>query len=87
MINISQRFYNALFQRLFEKFDKVSYYSGVIDGELEGVKYKFAISLVIYRDKDGIIEDLIPIWYEFETFVNDEGAKNDFSFEELRKEI
>ena len=87
MINITQEFYKEILKQILIRIGSGSYYSGTFEGTTDDIKYNFRVSLVIYRDDFRNVSDLVPIWYEIETFVNGVETQNDFLFSEMQKLI
>lgn len=86
MINITENQYRKIIGELGAKLGEGSYYSGIIDGMFDdNIKYSFQVSIVIYRDDFGNIAELIPVWWEFHTFMGEDEILNNFLFSEMVK--
>lgn len=68
MVHISDNIYEHIAEFLREQG---SYWSGGIGGDY----WVFNASIIIYDN------NLIPVWYEFDT----DGQNNDFSFDKLKE--
>lgn len=68
MIHISDNIYEHIAEFLREQG---SYWSGGMGGDY----WVFNASIIVYDN------DLIPVWYEFDT----DGQNNDFSFDKLKE--
>ena len=91
MYTISSKLYHQLAEHLVEQVGEKGYYSGKFEFEFEGVLCEMILSAVIYRQKKPdsratacAVEDMIPVWWEFHTFIDGDEVLNDLSFNELR---
>lgn len=94
MYTISSKLYHQLAEHLVEQVGEKGYYSGKFEFEFEGVLCEMILSAVIYRQKNPdswatacAVEDMIPVWWEFHTFIDGDEVLNDLSFNELRDYI
>lgn len=92
MYNITKEQYEEVKNQLLEEIEEKNYWSGQINDQFEdGVDYQLNLTVIIYRSKeDGTITDLVPIWWEFHTWENEDSdveIANDFLFSELHKHM
>lgn len=94
MYNISTKLYLHVACLLFEKVGDGGYYSDVLDFEWGDVECSLHLSAVVYHEvldmpegRVRCLADLIPVWWEFHTFIDGEEVLNTFSFSELRQYI
>lgn len=94
MYTISSKLYHQLAVNLIERVDDNCYYSGTFEFEFEGVWCEMTLSAVVYRQRmpdvgasHCAVEDMIPVWWEFHTYIDGEEVLNDLSFNELRDYI
>ena len=91
MYTISSKLYHQLAVHLVEQVGERGYYSGRFEFEFEGVWCEMILSAVVYRQNKPdewasvcAVEDMIPVWWEFHTYMDGEEMLNDLSFNELR---
>lgn len=55
--------------------------------ELPDVDAQLIATLIVYRNDEGEIADIVPVWWEMHTYSPDDGTErlNDFSFKTLVK--
>ena len=84
MLSITKEQFDVVKLDLLKNIEDKSYFSGKIKGDLgNDISYEFILQIVIYR-KDDKVTDIIPVWYEFHTFVDDNEINNDFLFSVFR---
>jgi hypothetical protein len=76
---------------LVELVGQGGYYSGTIEFEFEELFCQMTLSAVVYHQSQPdvgythcAVADMIPVWWEFHTYRDEEELLNDFSFNELR---
>lgn len=92
--NIPPELYLKISQETLSRIGSSSYFSGVIQFEAEdGVECRFLLSCVVYRRRELLPEgessriySIVPVWWEFHTYLPDKEIMNDFSFRELQFE-
>ncbi len=94
MYTISSKLYHHLASHLVELVGQCGYYSGSFEFEFDGVWCEMTLSAVVYHQsepdegyKSCAVTDMIPVWWEFHTFVDGDEVLNDMSFNELREYI
>lgn len=94
MYTISSKLYHHLATRLVEMVGQNGYYSGAFEFDFEGVCCEMILSAVVFHQAqpdDGCslcaVTDMIPVWWEFHTYVDGDEVLNDMSFNELREYI
>lgn len=94
MYTISSKLYLQLATHLVELVEWDNYYSGSFEFYFDDVLCRMTLSAVIYRQSqpdEGFshcaITDMIPVWWEFHTYVDGDEVLNDLSFNELREYI
>lgn len=92
MFTISSQLYQEIASRLRDAVGRNSYFSGSLEFAFEGTDCKLTASLVIYRKNVGmpdcpndVIDDVVPVWWEFATMRDGESVLNDFSFRDLKE--
>lgn len=91
MYTILPKLYQHVATHLVDLAGQRGYYSGAIEFEFEGVFCEMTLSAVVYHQSQPdvgythcSVTDMIPVWWEFHTYQDDEELLNDFSFNELR---
>ncbi len=92
MYEISSELYLEVAQQLAVRFGDEGYFSGSIELEHREAECHLCLSAVIYRERVQLpegrtverIADVVPVWWEFHTFINGVEVLNDFSFGEVR---
>ena len=91
MLNITSEIYRTVANRLREAVGEAEFFSGTIAVAAD-VDYTLRATLLIYRrtvsDESGswrAIDHVVPVWWEFHTYINSEEHLNDFSFDYLRR--
>ena len=94
MYTISSKLYHHLASHLVELVGQRGYYSGSFEFEFDGVWCEMTLSAVVYHQSQPdegynscAVTDMIPVWWEFHTFVDGDEVLNDMSFNELREYI
>lgn len=94
MYEITSQIYEKTAQRLCDLVGNRNYFSGVIEFSHEETECRMVTSLIIYHkrvempdDNFDVIEDIIPVWWEFHTFIDGEERINDFDFSLLKEQI
>ena len=91
MYDVLPELYREVANKIIEHVGRRGYYSGALDFEWESVECRMVLSAVIYRrteqypeGKRSVVADMVPVWWEFHTFVNGEEVLNNFSIYEMR---
>lgn len=91
MYTILPKLYQHVATHLVDLVGQRGYYSGTIEFEFEGVFCEMTLSAVVYHQSQPdvgyihcAVTDMIPVWWEFHTYCDEEELLNDFSFNELR---
>lgn len=94
MYAISSNLYLELATRLVENAGQSGYYSDTFEFEYGDLFCSMTLSVVVYHQSQPdegyslcAVTDMIPVWWEFHTFVDGDEVLNDFSFNELREYI
>ena len=94
MYDVLPELYREVANKIIEHVGRRGYYSGALDFEWESVECRMVLSAVIYRRTEQVPEgerslvvDMVPVWWEFHTFVDGEEVLNNFSFNEMREYI
>lgn len=94
MYEITCSIYEKAAQKLCDELGRNGYYSGKIDFTHEEAECQMKASLIIYHKRlelpEGdidIIEDLVPVWWEFHTYIDGDEVLNDFDFSILKEYI
>lgn len=93
MYTISSKVYLEVAERLSALIGNLHYYSGAFEFESDGVLYRMIMSAVIYRHKEtlpegrvvDLIDNIIPVWWEFHSTTDEGEVLNDFDFAELKE--
>lgn len=91
---VSTALYREAADRLLDAVGARSYFSGTVSFRFSETECRLTASLIVYRKRHPLpegdvdaIADLVPVWWEFHTRVDDTECLNDFSFSELRSFI
>ena len=88
MIKITKNIYEEVLRKLVVEIGESNYISTrTITGSFDDVKYEFIITAVIYRDDFKNISEIIPVWWDFRTEIDEVEKMNDFLFSEMCKLI
>lgn len=71
-MSLKKDFYTDLAKTLISSIANRTYCSSIIAGG----DFDFKFSIVIYRDDNNKITDIVPVWYEFVKYPD-----NDFEFD------
>ena len=92
MYDIPSQLYLEVADRLIARFGTSDYFSGTLSLDYEGVMCSLLLSAIIYRRRERcdegerlLIADVVPVWWEFHTMVEQGEMLNDFSFNVLRQ--
>ena len=84
MYSISEDQYREVMERLVEEVHRKDYYSGSISGVFhDDVEWHLELAVVVYND-GWAINDIVPVWWNFNTYNDEDELNNDFQFEEIR---
>ena len=94
MYDVLPELYQEVATKIVEQVGRRGYYSDALDFEWDGVECHMVLSAVIYRRTEQfpegekwLVADMVPVWWEFHTYVDGEEVLNNFSFNELREFI
>ena len=94
MYDVLPELYQEVATKIIEQVGRRGYYSDALDFEWSGVECHMVLSAVVYRrteqypeGESSVVADMVPVWWEFHTFVNGEEVLNNFSFNEMREYI
>ena len=92
MYDILPELYQKVLAEILDSVGNRGYYSGRLELEHEGVTCVMSLSAVIYRSEErypeGLVQrivDMVPVWWEFHTFLDGDELLNNFSFNFLRQ--
>lgn len=71
-MSVEKDFYTELAKTLISSIGNKTYCTSIIAGG----EFDFRFSIVIYRDNDNKVTDIVPVWYEFTKY-----PVNDFEFD------
>ncbi len=98
MHEITQDTYILLMELLLEEITTTDYYSdyyyGIIEFANNNFDYKFISSFIVYRnagaymyEKTSFPIDIVDVWWELHSTIDNKEQLNDFNFNILRKLI
>ncbi len=93
MYTISDELYIEVAERFRSRFCGSDYASGVIEFDFaDEVWCRMVVTAIIHRQRDRrddgdvwLTSDVIPVWWEFHTTLDEGEVINDFSFNTLRE--
>ncbi|MBR4995352.1 MAG: hypothetical protein IKY82_04760 [Alistipes sp.] len=93
MYEVSSEVYLEAAERLLSLLSLSDYYSGSFEFESNGLSCRMVLSAVIYGHyeqlpegvQNRVIDNIIPVWWEFHTTDESGERLNDFDFSEFRK--
>ena len=93
MYTISDELYIEVAERFRSCCLGLDYASGVIEFDFDDmIRCRMLVSAIIYRRCDRrddgdvwLVSDVIPVWWEFHTTLDEGEVINDFSFNTLRE--
>ena len=82
LADIADKFVSKLSENAYvQKTIKGDFVS--VDGRI--IEYDFIINAVLYRDGDGKLIDIVPVWWEFRTYNETNMEEiNDFLFSDMK---
>ena len=94
MYDVLPELYQEVATKIVEQVGRRGYYSDALDFEWDGVECHMVLSAVVYRRTEqypegerSVVADMVPVWWEFHTFIDGEEVLNNFSFNEMREYI
>ena len=94
MYDVLPELYQEVATKIIEQVGRRGYYSDALDFEWGGVECHMVLSAVVYRRTEQypegerfVVADMVPVWWEFHTFIDGEEVLNNFSFNEMREYI
>ena len=93
MYTVLSKVYLEVAERLSALIGTSQYYSGAFEIDFEDVSCCMVLSAVIYRHDEtlpegrevDLIDNIIPVWWEFHTITEEGEVLNDFDFAELKE--
>ena len=93
MYTISSKVYLEVAERLSALIGSLNYYSGWFEFESDELFCRMVLSIFIHRHKEtlpegrvvDVIDNIIPVWWEFHTTLEQGEVLNDFDFAELKE--
>lgn len=92
MFKILPALYERVADMIIDSIGRSDYLSESLEFEFEDVECRLVFSAIIYRQRlslpEGecdVIDDVVPVWWEFHTVFEEGERLNDFSFSELRR--
>lgn len=88
-IEFSHADYAQVRTLLEEAIDGSDFFSATVTSEHPAFEAELVATIIVYRNPEGEIYDLVPVWWEMHTYDPSTGEEllNDFSFRTLRDEI
>lgn len=90
--SITPALYREVADRLADAIDGTEFFSGTLALLCDGVECRFTATLLVYRRRErwpegerSPIRRLVPVWWEFHTFVDGFEQLNDFDFSRLEE--
>ena len=94
MYDIPNQLYLEVADRLIARFGTSDYFSGTLSLDYDGVMCSLLLSAIIYRRRERcdegerlLIADVVPVWWEFHTYIDGQECINDFDFGILKSFI
>ena len=94
MYEITSQIYEKTAQRFCDLVGRAGYFSGTIEFAHEDTECKMVATIIIYHKivdmpegRMEVIDDIVPVWWEFRTTVGGEELINDFDFSVLKEHI
>ncbi len=92
MYDILPELYQKVLTEILDSVGDREYYSGHLEFDYEETACVMSLSAVVHqcdvRYPEGLfscVTDMVPVWWEFHTYINGEEVLNNFSFNELRE--
>lgn len=80
------RLYKELADELLREINDLNYVSSIIEFEFDEHLIIFTFTVMVYRNELGQITDIVPIWWECDTYNQySDRCWNNVSFSELKK--
>ena len=91
MIEIEEKDYVRLAELLKNEIADSDFFNGTLEYDTEKFYSTLTATAIVYRRNVSMpegrfseIEDIVPVWWTFDTTAHDTRHLNDFSFETLR---
>lgn len=90
MIHLSKSNLNDITDKFVSELSENAYVQKTIQGDFVAedgriIEYDFIICAVLYRDGDGKLIDIVPVWWEFRTYDETNMEEiNDFLFSDMK---
>ena len=92
MYEVSHQLYLELAERLVAAIGRKEFFSGSVSCIAGDVELRLVCTLIVQRSKAQNLErttteitGVVPVWWEFHTYIDGEEMLNDFSFDRLRE--
>lgn len=93
MYTVLSKVYLEVAERLSALIGLSHYYSGSFEIDFGEVACRMVLSAVVYRHQESfpegrivdIIDNVVPVWWEFHTVTEEGEVLNDFDFTELKE--
>jgi hypothetical protein len=93
MVHLSKSNLNDIADKLISELSVNAYVQKTIKGDFVAddgriIEYDFIICAVLYRNGDGKLIDIVPVWWEFRTYNETNMEEiNDFLFSDVKNRI
>ncbi len=92
MYKIPSQIYEKTAQKLCDAIGSDNYFAGTLEFACEDVECRMLLTVMVYHRKadesEGghkMIDDIVPIWWEFHTLIDGVEQINDFDFKLLKE--
>lgn len=94
MYEIHSQIYEKTAQKLSDAIGSERYFAGTIEFTHEDVECRMRVTVMLYHKEvdapEGcycVVDDIVPIWWEFHTVIDGVERLNDFDFTLLKRYI
>lgn len=84
MFSITDQVYQKVAGRLMDEIGSLDYFNGTVECQTDEYHSTLVATLIVYRN-NSLIDDIIPVWWEFHTAGEECEKPNDFSFSTLKE--
>lgn len=94
MIEIEDNDYRLLASELKERIGEADFFNSTVEYDTDRFYSTLTVTAIVYRSdvtapqgRFSLIEDVMPVWWDFSTVCDGRVCMNDFSFDSLREYI
>jgi len=83
MIILNEKCYGEIALLLKDRIEGLGFFNGSVGYDTEEFYSELTCTLIIYRDGNGRLSNVAPVWWEYHLFMSDGEQLTDFDWNEF----